>query len=137
MSLKFNPEIWFPRKKFIPGQWLRKPEQENDFKYSGSYVSNRCIEYDIEVIIGRIEAHQLDLTLDYQDWVKLGFAFSNEFGESGRVYFHRISRFHPEYNTNNCNRQFDQCLKSNGRKVTIKSFLGMARDAGVNIVVPG
>jgi len=136
MNSKFNPEIWFPRKKFIPEQWLRKSEKEIVFKNSGSCVPSGCIENDIEVIIGRIEAHQLDLTLEYQDWVKLGFAFSNEFGESGRVYFHRISRFHPEYNTNKCNWQFDQCLKSNGRKVTIKSFLGMARDAGINIVVP-
>ena len=64
-------------------------------------------------LIRRIESRAVDITGDYLDWVRLGFAFANTFGESGRGFYHRVSQFHPRYDYNQTNRQYDNCLKTN------------------------
>ena len=136
MKQKFNPEIWLiERKPFSPEQWLNEPVRKKPKAQvpTPNYTNNT--HYEVEIIIQRIETHHLDLTVDYGDWFKLGFAFASEFGEGGRNFFHRISCFHPEYNVAACNQQFDKCLKSGKNGVSIKSFFRASKDAGVNIYV--
>ncbi len=47
----------------------------------------------------------------YDDWVELGFALVDGFGESGRDYYHRISRFNPSYTEAECNSKYDNYIK--------------------------
>ena len=89
---------------------------------------------DVEVIIQRIESAHTDITSDYAHWRDIGFAFADEFGESGRDYFHRVSRFYPEYSQPSCDKQFDNCLKAKGNGVTIKTFFHLAQQAGISLV---
>ena len=70
------------------------------------------VSSDVEVIITRIEAAHTDITANYSDWRDIGFALADEFGESGREYYHRVSRFYPNYSSTDCNKQYDQCLKA-------------------------
>ena len=73
-----------------------------------------CREWDVaDNLIRRIESRGVDITGDYHDWVRLGFAFANGFGELGRGFYHRVSQFHPRYDPNQTNRQYDNCMKSN------------------------
>ena len=73
-----------------------------------------CREWDVaDNLIRRIESRGVDITGDYLDWVRLGFAFANGFGELGRGFYHRVSQFHPRYDYNQTNRQYDNCLKTN------------------------
>lgn len=88
---------------------------------------------DLQLIIQRIESTHTDITANYADWRDIGFAFAHEFGESGREYYHRISRFYSGYSQNNCDKQYDNCLNASGHGVTIKSFFHLAQQAGVNI----
>ena len=97
------------------------------------------MEDDIEKVVRQIESRSMDITLKYDDWLKLGFSLSDALGEEGRPYFHRISRFYPGYDINKCNDQFDGCLASTGSGITAKTFFHIARDNGINITphVPG
>ena len=88
---------------------------------------------DIETITQRIESSAIDIAPNYADWRDLGFALADELGESGRGYFHRLSRFYQDYNSTEANKQFDACLKANGHGVSIKTFYHLAKSAGVNI----
>jgi hypothetical protein len=92
------------------------------------------ISQDVELVISRIESQQTDITANYSDWRDIGFALADEFGERGRSYFQRISRFYPGYSQAVCDKQYDNCLKSNGRGVTLKSFFHLAKQAGINII---
>jgi hypothetical protein len=135
MKLQFNPEIWLiDRKPFNPAQWLQQREPTKQAAPNATVKAATTIEHEIEVIVRRIESHQIDLTMNYEDWLKLGFAFT-EFGEAGRDYFNRISRFNGGYDFAECNRQFDKCLKGRKAGITIKSFFAAAHDAGVNVRV--
>ena len=79
----------------------------------------------------------MDITAKYNDWLSICFGLTDQFGEDGRDYFHRISRFHPEYDIEKSNKQFDNCLKSNRSGITIKTFFKIAKDHGINLSCAG
>lgn len=91
---------------------------------------------DVETVTQRIEAAGIDITADYGDWVNLGFALTEEYGENGRDYFHRLSRFYPDYDEAECDRQYDKCLRSHGTGVTIRTFFQLAKDHGISVSIP-
>lgn len=79
-------------------------------------VTNR----NVEALIVKIEETGTDITADYKDWLKVGFALAAEFGEGGREYYHRVCQFYPKYDRDECDEQYRKCL--NNRKTSIKSF---------------
>ena len=89
---------------------------------------------DTEIVINRIESMHTDITANYQDWLKVGFAFASEHGEVGRSYFHRVSRFYPKYSYADCDKQYDQCLKEKNVRTKISTFFYLAEQGGINIV---
>ena len=134
MKQQFNPEIWIvKRQRFNPGQWINRPSVKKAIvpTFNGNFS-----KYDeVELILSRVEYARIDLTLNYGDWLKMGFAFASEFGEYGRGFFHRVSMFYNGYDISICNHQFDKCLKGRKSGVTIKSFFAAAHNAGVNVKV--
>jgi hypothetical protein len=141
MKQRFEVELWlFERREFNPGKWLKKqkPQQQVQEPATDKMKGPVRIQHEVEVITRRIENYRIDITTihhEYDDWLKLGFAFADEFGETGRSYFHRVSKFYRTYNPLETDQQYDLCLKSNRTGVTIKTFFAAARDAGVNIRV--
>ena len=73
------------------------------------------------------------LTDDYEDWVQVGLALSNGLGESGRDLFHDLSSMSSKYDAAECDKKYDNCLRTGNGSITIATFYQMARDAGVDI----
>ena len=124
-----------PKKQFIVEDWLNQPAPAPEItkRATSAHIPQTSIQEDIEIIIQRIEATHTDITAGYSNWLDLGFALSEELGEAGRDYFHRISRFNPDYNHAETDKQFNNCLKSGGSGVTIKTFFQKAKEAGISI----
>ena len=127
------------KKEFNPQEWLQH-NNSTDARQCVSNTSthepsNDALSAKIEEIVSRIEANQVDITSSYSSWRDIGFALATQFGEQGRDYFHRVSRFYPDYSFTECNRQFDSCLNAQGSGITIKSFFHLARTAGIAISV--
>ena len=120
------------RKTFIPQNWLNQPTPQQIVTEQQTFDSGTQIN-EVEKIILDIEANSTDITSSYSDWVNIGFAFADEFGENGRSLFHRVSQFYPNYNAQECDKQFDNCLKSKGHGVSLKTFFYLAKDAGIDI----
>ena len=128
--------------KFNPEEWLNQPTDNNKAVIPGSTgdLTPNVIpdpyraSNDIETITQRIEARCLDITAGYDNWRDLGFALSEELGEIGRDYYHRISRFNPDYDQADTDKQYDRCLHAQGTGVTIKTFFQKAKEAGISIV---
>lgn len=87
----------------------------------------------VEELVDKISMTHTDVTDGYDNWLKVGFALSEEFGESGRSLFHRVSQWHPEYNSRECDVQFDKCLKSNRNGITIASFFHLCKVHGIEL----
>ena len=88
-------------------------------------------EEEVERIIREIEQRAVDIAPEYKDWVELGFALVDGLGENGREYYHRISRFHPDYQREQTDKQYTYCLQAKGQGVTIRSFFHLAGQAGI------
>ena len=115
---QFNPEYWLHKSK------QPEPQPAPQFQESTD---------DIDIIIRRIEDSGVDITDTYESWLNLGFALSDHFGESGRSIFHRLSRFHPEYNQAEADKQYDHCLRHGGSGITIKTLFQLAKDHGISL----
>ncbi len=139
MSKKtFNPADWTETNKTeSKATTSNTPVQSNTFSPSplgeGSDVGS---ESDIETITQRIESTSVDIAPNYADWRDLGFALADDLGESGRAYYHRLSRFYQDYNSTEADKQFDACLKAHGNGVSIKTFYHLAKAAGINVGIP-
>ena len=84
------------KKIFNPQEWLEQPGQQK-INTDPPVVKTNTDAAEIEEIIQQIETKQIDIATAYSDWRDIGFALADGFGESGRDYFHRISKFYPAY----------------------------------------
>lgn len=89
---------------------------------------------DVDVIVERVEEAGVDITGSYQAWLSVGFALADELGEAGRAYYHRLSRFYPDYSTEETDKQYDHCLQSKGSGITIKTLYQLAKEQGISLV---
>ena len=118
------------KKKFNPLEWIESPTQQQIPVPSAPSMTLNAFS-EVELVIRKIEDKQIDIASAYSDWRNIGFAFADEFGEEGRILFHRISRFYLDYSDRDCNQQYDKCLKAKGQGISIKTFFFHAKHAGI------
>ncbi|MDY6915799.1 MAG: BT4734/BF3469 family protein [Candidatus Cloacimonadota bacterium] len=61
--------------------------------------------------INEIKTKGIDICPGYAEWFAVGCALANEFGETGRNYFHIISNQYLGKHTINPDKQYNDCLK--------------------------
>lgn len=90
---------------------------------------------DFESILKQIVARSVSICESYNDWVRIGLAFADHFGEEGRVYFHTVSQFYSKYTYKRCDKQYDYSMKHRGgsKKTNISTFYFLAKQNNVNI----
>ena len=80
-------------------------------------------EEEYQKIENLIKTHGCPASSDrHEDWVKVGFAFVNRFGEQGRELFHLYSALSPKYKAAECDRKYTNLLRTTKGTVTIASF---------------
>lgn len=95
---------------------------------------NNDTRSEVEALIEQVQASRIDITDGYKEsWLKIGFAFADEFGKAGRDYFHAVSQYHPDYNPRKTDEQYSHCVNSEptGSKITIASFFYLAKQYGI------
>ena len=129
---------------FNPADWNSAPVEKVPAALSPSVapssnppskgvVADRGINPSILAIVDAVEASGIDITPTYSEWLAIGFALVAELGEDGRAIFHRLSRFNPEYDYNEADRQYSHCLSDGSREITIASLFHIAQTHGVGI----
>lgn len=87
----------------------------------------------VEALIAELRASGRDITADYGDWLKVGFALASEFGESGRRYFHEISSIYSGYNQEESDTKYSECLKSDNGRTDISTLFYLAKNQGITL----
>lgn len=87
----------------------------------------------VEKLIDLLKSSHTDITADYNDWLKVGFALASEFGESGRRYFHDISSINQGYSQTESDTKFTECLKSDSGRTDISTLFYLAKNKGVTL----
>lgn len=85
----------------------------------------------VESLIAQLKASHTDITSGYTEWLKVGFAIASEFGETGRRYFHEISALYSGYDATECDKKYDECLKSDKGRTNIATIFYLAEQQGV------
>ena len=94
-----------------------------------SKIASKTDTEKVEAVIGLIENHAIDITVEYSDWVKIAAALNGAFGEGGRDYFHRISRFNHGYKKKDTDRKYTNCRNMN--KIALSSLFYVADSYGI------
>ena len=121
-------------KVFNPNDWLvadSKPPTSKTLPTTTRVDSD--LDSGVELLVRKIEAMNFDITSGYENWRNIAFSLAESLGESGRNYFHRISRLNPDYNREKCDKQYTNCLKCRGGGITIASLFWIAKTYGVLI----
>ena len=87
----------------------------------------------VESLIAQLKASHTDITSGYTEWLKVGFAIASEFGETGRRYFHDISALYTGYDATECDKKYDECLKSDKGRTNIATLFYLAEQQGVKL----
>lgn len=85
----------------------------------------------VEKLIDLLKSSHTDITANYNDWLKVGFALASEFGESGRRYFHYISSINQGYNQPESDTKYTECLKSENGRTDISTLFYLAKNKGI------
>src|SRR5574344_1717590 len=124
------------KKIFNPQEWQFTGTNSSVCLHTQSFQPSLSSNNDIEEITQRIEAAAADIAPNYADWRDLGFALADALGESGRSYYHRLSRFYSGYTESETDRQFSACLAAHGHGVTVKTLFHLAKQAGISVAIP-
>ena len=135
-----------PKKTFSPQAWLNAHSDNKQLlpalQGQKSVASSSDLMNDVERVVQEIENRGIDIAPDYDTWRNVGLALADEFEESGRGLYQRISRFNAEYNASETDKQFTNCLNGRGTGITIASFFHNAAQAGIelghnpNVILP-
>lgn len=87
----------------------------------------------VESLIAQLKVSRTDITSGYTEWLKVGFAIASEFGETGRRYFHDISALYTGYDATECDKKYDECLKSDNGRTNIATLFYLAGQQGVKL----
>ena len=75
-------------------------------------IPNRPTDFEkVKAIVEKFVEKGIDITIVYQDWVNTGFALAT-LGEAGRELYHSLSKVNSNYNDEESNKKFNDCLKN-------------------------
>lgn len=112
-------------------KWLNidnDKQPKKDYSYNRDETPN-----DFYATLRVVEERSIDIAPSYEEWLSLGFAIADAFGEFGRDYYHRLSRFHSDYNAKDTDKQFTACLRNNKGSVKLSTFYHLAQAKGVDL----
>ena len=112
----------------VPYKGVYTPPQQKPVTASRYYGSDET-EARVSECCQQIAAYHTDLTNDYADWLRLGFALA-ELGEAGRGYFHTVSSQNQKYDREKCDRKFSECLRTVSR-CGIGYFFNRCKEYGI------
>lgn len=104
----------------------RTPEETAEL----AYITGR--------LISAIHQKRIDITKGRDNWIRIGLAFADEFGETGRKMFHEVSRYweHEErsesYDYEVADRTFDELLSNSRHEVHIGTFFHICKQYGLD-----
>jgi hypothetical protein len=115
---------------------LTPKEQKPEKAKSAALPPAGNVRDDVEKVVRQITQYHIDIAgpkPNYDNWRNIGFALASEFGESGRDYFHAVSRFDSSYKPSETDKQYTECCKGRKNGISIKTFFGYAKDYGIDI----
>jgi hypothetical protein len=123
-----DPDIYINKNAKKWTEYL--PKEKTEPKISKTVY----VKSDFDRIIQNIAERKLDIAGNYDNWLKIGFAIADKFGEDGREYFQIISQYRDGDKARTeglIDKQYDACLKNGKSGITIATLYYFAKNAGI------
>lgn len=75
----------------------------------------------------------IDITAKHDEWIEVCEACAR-YGEGARECFHQFSSHYPNYNREQCDYHFGNCLQSSRGDVSIGTVIWMMQQAGIDVL---
>ena len=85
----------------------------------------------LKYLINLICQQKVDLTYNYDDWIRIGFIITNIMGMAGEPLFQVVSSFYPKYDYRETRRTYSNLTRTTRRELTLGSLIHLARIEGV------
>lgn len=85
----------------------------------------------LKFVIDLVCQQKVDITSDYDNWIRVGFCIANICGLSGESLFHQVSALYPSYDYKETSRKYKELVRSTRQEVSLGSLIHMARMEGV------
>lgn len=125
--VSYDPDIVINEKA---KQWDIFIEKE---KIQPATFHNVFDDRDMDYIFSQIDSKRIDLTFNYADWIRIGFALANEFGINGLSYFKNVSKYHKDFDSEKCEIKYNSLLKSRENKCGIQTFFWICKQNNIAI----
>lgn len=128
--VSYDPELYTNEKSKVFKEYVKGKEiQEIPFDIPHS-------DKRFGFVLKQIEEKEIDITHNYRQWLKLGFAIATQYGEHGYEFFDAISKYSETYNKEICKTQYFNCIRpyiGDNNPVSIKTFYSTAKYHGIEI----
>ena len=134
-----NTELWINQASRHAAPSQTYPSASSTSAISGSsskvYPPHDDDEEDFMKLVEYLREHGINLTTSYDDWIRIGLALANHFGESGREIFHQLSQADSRYNPMECDKKYDSYLKSSSSAKTcnLATIFYLAQQQGIEL----
>ncbi len=97
-----------------------------------SQLGNDKTKEIVEKYVSVIQSQNIDITDNYEDWVKIGFSIAAQFGYDGEDYFTVISQNSPKYDYAQTAKKYEHFVKA-GRRSGIGAFINICKKNNITI----
>ena len=128
--VSFDPDLYLNEKSKV----FKKYVKTNSHTESNDRIPHSDKRFDF--VLRNIEKARIDITGNYTQWIRLGFAIAHQYGKYGLEHFLTISQFSPQYTKEECEKQYNLCCQydTNKEKIaTIKTFYNEALFNGIEV----
>lgn len=126
--VSYDPELFINEDCLKFKKYLPKPK-------SRKITATIFVQSEFDEVIKKMVEANVSCVEDYRDWRDIAFGLADQFGESGRQYFHSLSSCSAKYEQSMCDRQYSHAIARNGKqtnKITIATIYWFAKQAGIN-----
>ena len=111
-----------------------QPERTKLFINPARYESRNDTEERIIKAVNEIVSRGIDITQNYDEWIKASAAIAHEMGERGRSIFHTIAQQYPDYDERKNDKLYTSIMgRAQGAECSINSFFHLCKLHGVDI----
>lgn len=85
----------------------------------------------LKCVIDLVCQQKVDITSDYDNWIRVGFCIANICGLAGESLFHQVSSLYPLYDHKETSRKYKELVRSTRQEITLGSLIHLVRLEGV------
>jgi predicted P-loop ATPase len=120
--VSYDPDIYINKKAKVFKTYLKKKDKPKQ--------KPPVIKTDFDEMV--VKAGPMNLFDNYEDYIRLAFALTQEFAESGRAYFHALCQSSPKYLYKQAERDYNIALQRSETGVSIASVYYIFKQAGIS-----